>query len=245
MINSKTFRILALVIAPILLGIIIWTIAGFRTDSPSTDPTGQIVVETEAATTPSISIPVIDTPDATDPEPTNKSDHLVDDGTGLTPVEPDMTEPDTSETAPTGTAEPEPVQPETPVALPAVDEDDSKHDGIVIGGGKIEYDCGTEGHHCDGPETHAYILNLELKGCKYCGSHSCPSFYAVDEWGNTCYAPSHCPEYDIHKDPVYYCQKCGKACGDGSGDTCVQFINACACPNCAEYVDSWTCHTCK
>jgi hypothetical protein len=67
----------------------------------------------------------------------------------------------------------------------------------------------------------------------------------VDEWGNTCYTPSECPEYDVHDDPVHYCQKCGKACGDGTNGTCVQYVNACDCPSCGEHVDSWTCHTCK
>ena len=101
--------------------------------------------------------------------------------------------------------------------------------GITIGGVDEDYDCGTAGHHCDGPETHAYILNLEIEGCPYCGSHSCPSFYATDEWGCGCYDPSKCPCYDIHSDPVYYCQDCGKPAGDGSNGTCVQFVEACNC----------------
>ena len=118
--------------------------------------------------------------------------------------------------------------------------------GIVIDGGEAEkYDCGTAGHHCDGPETHAYIQNLELEGCPYCGKHDCKSFYAVDEWGNTCYTPSKCPKYDAHKDPACYCQTCGKKCGDGTNGTCVQFVNACLCPNCGERVGSFSCHSCK
>lgn len=108
-----------------------------------------------------------------------------------------------------------------------------------------DYDCGVAGHHCDGPETHAYILNLEIEGCPYCGSHSCQSFYATDEWGNSCYTPSKCPKYDIHSDPAHYCQECGKACGDGSNGTCVQFVESCNCPNCNEWVEANTCHTCK
>lgn len=118
--------------------------------------------------------------------------------------------------------------------------------GITIGGTQSEpYSCGVAGHHCEGPETHAYISNLELEGCKYCGSHSCASFYAQDEWGNACCTPSKCPAYDVHNDPVYYCQECGMKCGDGSNGTCVQFVNADNCPGCGEYVEAWTCHTCK
>ena len=91
--------------------------------------------------------------------------------------------------------------------------------------------------------TVGYILNLELEGCPYCHKSNCPSFYAVDQWGNTCYTPSKCPQYDVHKDPVYYCQTCGKPTGDGSHGTCVQFVTACNCPNCGKWVEAWTCHT--
>ena len=118
--------------------------------------------------------------------------------------------------------------------------------GIVIGDPTPAqtYSCGVAGHHCTGPETHSYICELERKGCEYCGSHTCPSFYAVDEWGQGCYTPSKCPKYDIHADPVWYCQTCGKKCGDGRNGTCVQFVIDCNCPNCGEQVKAWTCHYC-
>lgn len=135
-------------------------------------------------------------------------------------------------------------QPVTPSPLP---DEGSSGGGVVIGGGEQPkpYSCGTDGHHCSGPETHAYILNLELAGCEHCGSHNCPSFYATDEWGNTCYTPSKCPKYDIKKDPVYYCQDCGKECGSGSPNKCIQFVNSDNCPTCGEWVEGWTCHSCK
>ena len=133
-----------------------------------------------------------------------------------------------------------------PVVTNPPPEDSGSSGGIVIGGGQSgAYSCGVAGHHCEGAETHTYITNLELEGCKYCGSHSCASFYAQDEWGNACYTPSKCPQYDIKKDPVYYCQECGRKCGDGSNGTCVQFVVADNCPNCGEHVAAWTCHTCK
>ena len=118
--------------------------------------------------------------------------------------------------------------------------------GIVIGDPTPTqtYSCGVAGHHCTGPETHSFICELEQKGCEYCGSHSCPSFYAVDEWGQGCYTPSKCPKYDIHADTVWYCQACGKKCGDGRNGTCVQFVIDCTCPNCGEQVKAWTCHYC-
>jgi hypothetical protein len=253
MIHSKFFRFVALVVVPILMAAIVWGVSGRDSGQSATQPsTGttpsiQIGVPTDPdVTDPTIPIPTIGTEEPTqptEPEPTIGPEEIPDDGSGITPEEPKPTEP--TEPKPTEPTEPKPTEPEKPTEPPVEEDDDDDEGGISIGGGTAPYDCGTEGHHCDGPETHAYILNLELKGCKYCGSHSCPSFYAVDEWGNTCYTPSECPEYDVHDDPVHYCQKCGKACGDGTNGTCVQFVSACHCPICGEHVDRRTCHTCK
>ena len=261
MLNSKFFRIVALLIVPILMVAIIRGISGKEQNHAATNPTTgtspsiHIGVPTDPdVTDPEIPIPTIgkdDPTQPTEPEPTVDPEVIPDDGSGITPEEPKPTEP--SPTDPTEPTEPKPTEPtetkpedpEKPIEPPTEEDDNDDEGDISIGGGAVPYDCGTDGHHCDGPETHAYILNLELKGCKYCGSHSCPSFYAVDEWGNTCYTPSKCPAYDVHDDPVHYCQKCGKACGDGTNGTCVQYVNACDCPNCGEHVDSRTCHTCK
>ncbi|HCA29942.1 MAG TPA: hypothetical protein DEP23_10415 [Ruminococcaceae bacterium] len=140
--------------------------------------------------------------------------------------------------------------PEKPVETqkPEQPADNSNGGGISIGGDDHDhapYNCGVANHHCASPESHAFITNLEIEGCPICGSHSCPSFYALDQWGYTLYTPSKCPKYDIKNDPLYYCQDCGKKVGDGSNGTCVQFINACNCPLCGEYVPARTCHTCK
>lgn len=163
---------------------------------------------------------------------------------GAVIVVPKETENDTQHTENTG-KKPAPAQkPVTPNPSPEDNEDSS---GAVINGGEqaTAYKCGKKGHHCEAPETHAYILNLELNGCEYCGSHSCPSFYAADEWGNACYTPSKCPKYNIKNDPAYYCQTCNKKCGDGRNGTCVQFVNSDSCPNCGQWVKAWKCHTCK
>ncbi len=130
---------------------------------------------------------------------------------------------------------------------PTVKTERQESGGIVIGDPTPTqtYSCGVSGHHCTGPETHSFICELEQKGCEYCGSHSCPSFYAVDEWGQGCYTPSKSRKYDIHADPVWYCQTCGKKCGDGRNGTCVQFVLDCACPNCGKQVKAWTYHYCK
>lgn len=143
------------------------------------------------------------------------------------------------------------AQPVTP-AEPPQDEEDAggqdTEDGLQIGDAAEaleSYTCGVEGHHCDGPETHAYLLNLELEGCPYCGSHACPSFYATDAWGGAITDVTQCPQYESSKDPIQYCQDCGKKNGDGTLGTCTQFISACECPLCGEHVEARTCHTCK
>ncbi len=108
-----------------------------------------------------------------------------------------------------------------------------------------EYSCGAENHHCSNEFTHATVVNLELEGCPTCGSHSCPSFYALDEWGNTLYTPSKCSDYDKKTDPVHYCQTCGKPAGNGRNGTCVFYVADTSCSECGEEVKAWTCHTCK
>ena len=170
-----------------------------------------------------------------------------------TQTEPSMAFTEKSETKPAETepiiTKPEPMQEPEEQQKETLPSETKKHEsgGIVIGDPTPTqtYSCGINGHHCTGPETHAYICELEQKGCEYCGSHTCPSFYAVDQWGQGCYTPSKCSKYDIHADPVYYCQTCHKPCGDGRNGTCVQFVIDCTCPNCGEQVKAWTCHYCK
>lgn len=171
----------------------------------------------------------------------NSTNAIVDDGSGLTPKD------NKSENSST-TAGKKAHNNTSPVDSKSSGNNSGKNSGgIQIGGGDkpTKYSCGSPKHHCDSPETHAYILNLESKGCPYCGSHSCPSFYGVDKWGNAGYFPKLCPKYDIKKDPVYYCQTCGRKTGDGKNGTCVQFVNDCNCPNCGKFVKARTCHTCK
>ncbi len=106
-----------------------------------------------------------------------------------------------------------------------------------------EYSCNGKGHHCDSKETHDFVVGLEKKGCPYCGSHSCKSFYTYDEWGNACYDPTKCEGYSVKNDPNEYCQECGKKIGDGGNNTCVRFTVDTKCPVCKEQVKGKTCHS--
>lgn len=105
------------------------------------------------------------------------------------------------------------------------------------------YSCGSKNHHCSSKEEHTFIVSLEEKGCTICGSHSCKSFYALDEWGNPCYDITRCPKYSEKKDPANYCEHCGKEVGLGDNGTCVRFTVDTKCPICGKNVSAKTCHT--
>lgn len=105
------------------------------------------------------------------------------------------------------------------------------------------YSCGKSKHHCASKEEHTFIVSLEDKGCTICGSHSCKSFYVLDEWGNPCYDITRCPKYSEKKDPSNYCEHCGKKIGLGDNGTCVRFTVETKCPICKKTVAAKTCHT--
>lgn len=134
----------------------------------------------------------------------------------------------------------EPAKPVTPIT-PNNNEDSQ----ISSEEKEKTYQCGSPNHKCKNAEAHAYLLNLELEGCPICGSHSCPSFYGTDEWGNTGLFSELCQKYNEHNDPLKYCQECGKKTGNGQNGTCVQFIQDDYCPNCGEFVKANICHSCK
>lgn len=133
----------------------------------------------------------------------------------------------------------EPVKPANPGSTPP------KSGEVVVDGNDSvkEYSCGVKGHHCDSKETHNFIVSLEQKGCPYCGSHSCKSFYTYDEWGNACYDPTKCESYSVKNDPCETCQECGKKVGDGSKGACVRFNVDMKCPVCGKTVKAKTCHS--
>ena len=128
------------------------------------------------------------------------------------------------------------------------EENENRNDnaqGIVIDGDDDTsiYSCGVSGHRCHNKEAHNITTMLENKGCHHCGSHSCKSFYTTDEWGNACYDETKCPQYNVKKDPLKYCQDCGKPVGTGGNGTCVHFTVDTKCPDCNEPVKARTCHS--
>jgi len=141
-----------------------------------------------------------------------------------------------------------PVNPVVEVTPEKPAETDNGNDntggGIIIGNPPVEekYSCGSANHHCTNAEAHAWILNLELEGCSICGSHSCPSFYATDEWGGATVDYSKCPKYSSTNDPAKYCQVCGRELWSQSNPTgCFSYLQDTQC-ECGELVKGNTCH---
>lgn len=243
--NKKQLFIIGGVVAALIIAIILCAVLISNRDSAADDnpkdTTGtsqEVTIDEPKGEEPKVD--EIDDPTTEDKKGDETTGDLPDGTVVITPDE----DPDNSGgTEQTGEKADDPEKPVDPKPTP---EEPETTGGITIGGEPpAAYNCGVAGHHCDGPETHAYVTNLELQGCPYCGKHDCPSFYATDKWGNTCYTPSKCPNYEAKKDPAQYCQDCGKKLGDGRNGTCVQFVMADDCPNCKEHVDAWTCHSCK
>lgn len=235
--NKKVIIIISSVLALLL---VCGTVLCLTRDRKDTKP-----VETEPPTSETSKEVVIDEPEvSSETEESKPIGEIKDDGNAL---KPDENTPDTEGSKNTGEKAQDNVTAAEEADPPADSKAEENTGGIQIGGieNNEEYSCGAENHHCKTAENHAYLSNLELEGCPYCGSHSCPSFYAVNEWGFPRCDPTKCPEYNSQKNPIEYCQICGKKIGSGQNGTCTQYINACDCPFCGEHVESRTCHTCK
>ncbi len=245
---DRRFQMIAgAVVGIVVLLVIMFTTGVFNGSEETPDPTETTISTTAPDTTGATTPEIPDIPDPTDPAETDPSvpDVSIPDDDILTPGEGEDPEPtDPEATQPKEDA----VIPDTPVVEPVVPVDPTDPEDDVVVGGETEappFNCGDPNHHCANEYAHAMVANRELEGCEMCGSHSCPSFYAVDEWGQGTYDPSLCPEYDVHDDPVHYCQVCGKPTGDGTDGTCVFFVVDTQCPHCGKDVDAWECHSCK
>lgn len=130
-------------------------------------------------------------------------------------------------------------------AAPVITSKPEEESNIIIGGDEPKqtaYSCGTANHHCINAENHAYIQNLELEGCPYCGSHSCKSFYYVSPAGIPICNPSLCPKYSEKSDPIKYCSKCGREMWSINNPTgCFSYLQKTEC-ECGQIVEGNTCH---
>ncbi len=221
--NKKV--LIGTIVGIVVVAVIIVAVIGLGKDENNTEPTTEITTE-EAL----IEIPTDIEDDTTEPETLVEDDDMLK----IEDVDTVTEKPNTNENT---------VKVEKPV-----EENENRNDnaqGIVINGDADTsiYSCGKSGHHCESKETHDFIVSLENKGCHHCGSHSCKSFYTTDEWGNACYDETKCPQYDVKKDALKYCQDCGKPTGRGYNGTCTKFVEDTVCPDCNEPVKARTCHS--
>lgn len=233
--NKSNKTIIALIIGIIIVSVFIAVMIGYN---PSTEEP-EITTEPTSEVTESVGDIVIDEniTDANDESSTVKEAEIIK-----------LEEPEIiTEKLSTPTPKPQTstVKPATPVTQKPSPGSQGTHSEILEDGNDSvnEYSCGSAKHHCDSKETHNFIVSLENKGCPHCGSHSCKSFYAVDEWGNACYDPIKCESYSAKNDASEYCQECGKKCGTGSNGTCVRFTVDTTCPKCGKKVSGKTCHS--
>lgn len=234
--NKKLLIILSSVLAICLVGIVVLSMALGNKSDLGTQPESTVSDETDKDI-------IIDKPKDNNlkADESNVVNEITDDGAGLKPDE----NIETSKSSNTGSKAQTEKKAESEAKEP--DQSDTPAGGGVVigdGGGNSKYSCGAANHHCEGAETHAYILNLELEGCQHCGSHSCKSFYTTDEWGNACPDATKCPKYNKENNILTKCPDCGRTPKDGTNGTCVQFLLACDCPNCGVHVEANTCHTC-
>lgn len=221
--NKKV--LIGTIVGIVVVAVIIVAVIGLGKDENNTEPTTEITTE-EAV----IEIPTDIEDDTTEPETLVEDDDMLK----IEDVDTVTEKPNTNENT---------VKVDKPV-----EENENRNDnaqGIVINGDADTsiYSCGKSGHHCESKETHDFIVSLENKGCHHCGSHSCKSFYTTDEWGNACYDETKCPQYDVKKDALKYCQDCGKPTGRGYNGTCTKFVEDTVCPDCNEPVKARTCHS--
>lgn len=108
------------------------------------------------------------------------------------------------------------------------------------------YSCGFEKHTCFSQDNHDDFMQDLARGCEYCGKSDCESYFVVDPITLfTRIDRTHCPEYDAHKDPQFYCQTCGLPHVGESGDVvCNMFIVDTNCDYCGEPVKAHQCHEC-
>ncbi|MDD4496110.1 MAG: hypothetical protein PHV32_17510 [Eubacteriales bacterium] len=199
-------------------------------------------VETEPPTSETGKDVTVDEPeDSSEIEESKQIEEIEDDGNALIP---DESIEDTASKTPGQDAETNDT-PKEEAAAPAKEPDNNAEAGIQIGvNPPVEevYYCGCANHQCQNEDFHASLLNRELEGCPYCGSHSCKSFYALNEWGYTCYDETLCPQYNVQKDSAKVCPDCGRTMWSADNPTgCFRYLQETQC-ECGELVPGNTCH---
>ena len=87
-------------------------------------------------------------------------------------------------------------------------------------------------------------INTQVNSSSYCKHYGWSSY--CDRCGAWVEAYT-CHDCIDHFDGVFYCDDCGKICGDGSNGTCVRWLvgGKHSCTNCGATVSAGVCHTCN
>lgn len=233
----KNKKVIIFISSALALLLVCGSIFFLTRNKPASKP-----VETEPTTSETGKDITIDVPeDSYETEESKKNLEIDDDGNAM---KPDESIENIVGNTPGQLAEPNET-PKKETAAPAKEPDKNGSTGIQIGGNppeKYEYSCGSTNHHCQNAEFHASLLNRELEGCPYCGSHSCKSFYVVNEWGYTFYEATLCPQYNVQKDSAKVCPDCGREMWSASNPTgCFRYLQDTQC-ECGDFVPANTCH---
>jgi len=110
------------------------------------------------------------------------------------------------------------------------------------------YTCGFENHYCASQGGHDRLMREIADGCYFCGRSDCVSFYARNEQGLTQQDKYLCAEYDVYRDPWFYCQICNMPTWQTIQDVtkcCFGYVHDTNCHYCGLWVGAEDCHTCK
>lgn len=122
-----------------------------------------------------------------------------------------------------------------------------EHHNYILATWYNDYSCGMEGHSCGAQDYHDYLVEMMMRGCKYCGKSDCASFFGLDERLFTRYDEKLCPQYTEEKDPSLYCQDCGYKrlgkCNSGEMGCCRTSADV-PCPYCKVTIHPGECHHC-
>lgn len=99
-----------------------------------------------------------------------------------------------------------------------------------------------DGFYCGTEDGYKSLVAQWEEPCDYCGKSRCEDALFRNENGFSEIDPRRCSKYDIHKDPMEYCQTCGLILGENG---CYKSVTGRPCKNCGEERAPMECHTCK
>lgn len=109
------------------------------------------------------------------------------------------------------------------------------------------YTCTEHDDHCRDQYDHDRLMRNLATPCPYCGQLNCPSYLHVDP-RDLYFETVKCEQYNELKDPMVYCQTCGKPLpymGCDWTQVCCAYLADVVCPHCGVWTEARACHTCR